>query len=207
MIQYDILSDNIPYEELFRLMKESFHEREEQGLDFTVIHSTYEDFKETLNDSHVVIAFEENPQTGEREYLGFQEMYFEGKKAVAGILAVSPKCKRTGIGSKIEEITEQFARDKGCVCMLSNTSEDATSSVNWHLKNNYFKRLIGSSHRTNYYTIFFRKQLKWHWFWSNTMLRTVYYNIFKFLYKLYRNKDGSFTTVGKLLGKLVGRNH
>ena len=202
MIQYEILRENIPYEELFQLMKESFHEREEQGLNFTVLHFTLEELKTILNGRPVVVAYEENTQTGEREYLGFQIVAIYGKKAVAGILAVSPKCKRTGIGSKIEEITVQFAKDEGCEYMESNTSEDATSSVKWHLRNNYFKQKVGSSQFTNYYTIFFRKQLKYHWFWSNKLLRTVYYTIYEFLFKLYRRKDASLTTFGKLLGKL-----
>lgn len=204
MIQYDVLKDNIPYDSLFPLMKESFHEREEQGLDFTVIHFELEDLKKSMNGLPVVVAFEEDPQTGNREYLGFQPVVIEGKSATAGILAVSPKCKRTGIGSKIEEISEQLAIDNGCTYMLSNTSEEAISSVKWHLKNRYFKYEIGSSHLTNYYTIFFRKQLKYHWFWSNKVFRSLYYSIFEFMYKLYRRKDSSYTAFGKLVSKLIG---
>lgn len=198
------MRENIPYEELFRLMLDSFQERKDQGLNFTVLHSTFDGFKKTLGNC-VIVAFDENPQTGERDYLGFQEVYFEGKKAIAGTMAISPKAKRTGIGSKIEEITEKIAIEEGCDFMVSNTSEDAISSVKWHLKNNYFKKVIGSSRHTNYYTIFFRKQLKYHWFWSNKALRTAYFNVYSFLYKLYRKKDGSLTAIGKLLG-LFGKN-
>ena len=126
-------------------------------MNFTVIQFTLEHLKKVLSGLPIIVAFEENPQTGEREYLGFQIVNIKGKEAVAGILAVAPKCKRTGIGSKIEEITQQFAIDEGCEYMTSNTSEDATSSVNWHLRNNYFKRSFGSNPGTNYYTIFFRK--------------------------------------------------
>ena len=200
MIQYDIMRENIPLEEFYRLLKDSFQERKDQGLDFTVLQYELEDLKKLLDVYPVVVAFDENPQTGEREYLGFQIVNIKGKEAMAGILAVSPKCKRTGIGSKIEELTQQFAIDEGCEYMSSNTSEDATSSVKWHLKNNYFKCKIASYSITNYYTIFFRKQLKYHWFWSNKLLRTVYYRIYEFLYKCYRKKDGSLTTIGKLLG-------
>ena len=200
MIRYDILRENIPCEELFRLMKDSFQERKDQGLNFTVLEYELENLKKLLDVNPVVVAFDENPQTGEREYLGFQIVKIEDKEAVAGILAVSPKCKRTGIGSKIEEITQQFVVDEGCEYMLSNTSEDAISSVKWHLRNNYFKQRIGSYDNTNYYTVFFRKQLKYHWFWSNKALRTAYFNVYSFLYKLYRKKDGSLTAPGKLLG-------
>ena len=200
MIRYDILRENIPCEELFRLMKDSFQERKDQGLNFTVLEYELENLKKLLDVNPVVVAFDENPQTGEREYLGFQIVKIEDKEAVAGILAVSPKCKRTGIGSKIEEITQQFVVDEGCEYMSSNTSEDAISSVKWHLKNDYFKLKIGSYDNTNYYTIFFRKQLKYHWFWSNKALRTAYFNVYSFLYKLYRKKDGSLTAPGKLLG-------
>ncbi len=200
MIRYDILRENIPCEELFRLMKDSFQERKDQGLNFTVLQYELENLKKLLDVNPVVVAFDENPQTGEREYLGFQIVKIEDKEAVAGILAVSPKCKRTGIGSKIEEITQQFVVDEGCEYMLSNTSEEAISSVKWHLRNNYFKQRIGSYDNTNYYTIFFRKQLKYHWFWSNKALRTAYFNVYSFLYKLYRKKDGSLTAPGKLLG-------
>lgn len=132
--------------------------------------------------------------------MGFQIVRIEDNEAIAGILAVSPKCKRTGIGSRIEELSQQFAIDEGCEYMLSNTSEEAISSVKWHLRNNYFKQRIGSYDNTNYYTIFFRKQLKYHWFWSNKALRTAYFNVYSFLYKLYRKKDGSLTAPGKLLG-------
>ncbi len=200
MIRYDILRENIPCEELFRLMKDSFQERKDQGLNFTVLEYELENLKKLLDVNPVVVAFDENPQTGEREYLGFQIVKIEDKEAVAGILAVSPKCKRTGIGSKIEEITQQFVVDEGCEYMLSNTSEEAISSVKWHLRNNYFKQRIGSYDNTNYYTVFFRKQLKYHWFWSNKALRTAYFNVYSFLYKLYRKKDGSLTAPGKLLG-------
>ncbi len=200
MIRYDILRENIPCEELFRLMKDSFQERKDQGLNFTVLEYELENLKKLLDVNPVVVAFDENPQTGEREYLGFQIVKIEDKEAVAGILAVSPKCKRTGIGSKIEEITQQFVVDEGCEYMLSNTSEEAISSVKWHLRNNYFKQRIGSYDNTNYYTVFFRKQLKRHWFWSNKALRTAYFNVYSFLYKLYRKKDGSLTAPGKLLG-------
>ena len=197
MIQYEILRENIPYEELFRLMQESFQERKDQGLNFLVLQFKLEDM---MDNCPVVVAFDENPQTGEKEYLGFQYVYIRGKKAIAGLLAVSPKCKRTGIGSKIEELTQQFAIDEGCEYMSSNTSEDAISSVKWHLRNNYFKQKVGSNPSTNYYTIFFRKQLKYHWFWSNKLLRTVYFSIYEFFYKCYRKKDGSLTAMGKLLG-------
>ena len=200
MIRYDIMRENIPLEEFYRLMKDSFQERKDQGLNFTVLQYELKDLKRLLDVAPVVVAFDENPQTGEREYLGFQIVRIEDNEAIAGILAVSPKCKRTGIGSRIEEFSQQFAIDEGCEYMLSNTSEEAISSVKWHLRNNYFKQRIGSYDNTNYYTIFFRKQLKYHWFWSNKLLRTVYFSIYEFLYKCYRKKDGSLTAIGKLLG-------
>ena len=203
MIQYEVLRDNIPYEQLFALMKESFHEREEQGLDFTVIHFTLENLKKALKGLPVIVAYEEISETGEKNYVGFQPIYIENKSATAGILAVSSQCKRKGIGTKIEEITEKVAIDAGCDFMRSNTSEEAISSVNWHLKNGYVKSSISSSCYTNYYTVFFRKYFKYHWLWSNKVLSSAYFSLFEQLYKHYRNKDGSLTKIGTIIHRFI----
>ena len=202
MIQYEVLRENIPYEQLFSLMKESFHEREEQGLDFTVIHFTLENLKKALKGRPVIVAFEEDPQTGERDYLGFQQMIIKGGEAFAGVMAISPKCKRKGIGSKIEMISEQVAVKEGCSYMTSDTSEVATSSVKWHLKNRYFKYKMRSYPSTNYYTVFFRKQLKTHWFWSVKAFRKIYFYFSAFLCRMYRKKDGSLTAIGSIVFKI-----
>ena len=77
MIRYEILRENIPCEELFRLMKDSFQERKDQGLNFTVLEYELENLKKLLDVNTEVLAFDENPQTGEREYMGFQIVRIE----------------------------------------------------------------------------------------------------------------------------------
>lgn len=171
MICVDILNkDEVPFEELYLIMKEAFKERSEQGLDFTCLSWSFEEFVSKLRNDTILIA-----QNVDDRIIGFERLYFEDDFVHCGLIAVLPNFKRKGIGSLLIKTAEQLVLSRNCEYMLADTAVDAKSSVKWHLRNGFNIVGIDSGPNTNYYSYLFRKQLVFHPFWSNSLFCKIHY--------------------------------
>lgn len=175
------------------LMKESFEERAAQGLNFSFMSFSIDEFIRCLSGNTIILALEDN------KIVAFQQLILHEKYLECGLIAVSSNYKRCGIGTIIFNKSEQFAYKKNCEYMIADTATKAKSSVLWHLNNGYFKYKMRSFPSTNYYSIVFRKQLKPHWLWSNEFLCNIHFKISSVLCHLYRHEDGTLKTLGKLI--------
>lgn len=192
--------DDTLYEILYSLMKNAFKEREDQGLIFKCTQFSFSEFKKDLDGKMLIIA--KRKEGNEVKIVGFQKFIIEKDYIDTGLIAVSPGNKRLGIGSLIFLRLKKTAYENNCKYMIADTAINATSSVNWHIKNGYFRYKLRSYPSTNYYSVVFRLQIEKHWFWSCEILRGIYFYISTLLCHLYRKKDGSLTILGKIFNPI-----
>ncbi|MBQ3750942.1 MAG: GNAT family N-acetyltransferase [Bacteroidales bacterium] len=195
----------VTYEEIVDLMHDSFKERLEQGLHFTSCTMSVDDFKRKYSDGVIIVGFDK--ATG--EMMAFYTFHLRRDKKNISFgyleqLAVSPKAKRSGIGSKMLAENCRIASSMGAHYMLSDTACKATSSVLWHYKNGFYKYELESYRSTNYWSFVFIKYLddtlkvrplmiKFHYGWSWLFIRAT------------RHKNGSDTTLGLLFKKIKSK--
>ena len=147
----------VPFEELYKLYKESFKQWQDCQIVTPAIGKTFEEFKGYIEKATVFVALD----AASNELLGMHCFYFYRKKgyAMGFFLVVSPKSKQQGVASRMLEHEIVFFRKHGCRFLKGNTLAAATWSVCWHLKNGY--RIVGYSRSVNSnspsYT--FRKQI------------------------------------------------
>lgn len=188
--------DNTSWEELVNLFHESFQERLDQGLNFTCSFFTPEDLERRSANSVVLVAFDKDNDNRLVGTVSFNQL--SEKKAEHLNLAVTPSYKHAGVATQLLLALLDFAYGSGCNYIVSDTAEQAISSVKWHKKNGFYPIALRSFGSTNYYSIIFRKQLKHHWFWSNPSCCAVHFAFSSAIYKQYRNVDGSLTKLGEV---------
>lgn len=193
---------NVTYEEIVSLMHDSFKERLDQGLNFTSCTMSVEEFKKKYSDGVIIVGFDK--ETNEMMAFYTFHLRMDKKNIPYGYLeqlAVSPKAKRGGIGSKMLAENCRIASSMGAKYMLSDTACGATSSVKWHYKNGFYTYELESYRSTNYWSYVFIKYLddslkksaiglKLHFLWS------------WFFIKITRHENGADTLIGKLYKKL-----
>lgn len=203
----NLLSEtNVSYQQLTDLLHAAFEERLEQGLNFTCSTMSAEQFEAKMKDGYVFVAL--NKETN--ELLGTVTIHVGTDKSgnVFGYheyLAVSPKVKHLGVGTKLALAWDALLKEKKAKYVLSDTACGATSSVNWHLKNGFQIYELESYRSTNYWSYVFIKylddsirkslfQIRMHYWWSWLFIRTT------------RHKNGSDTAIGKLYKKVKCKN-
>lgn len=197
MIQIAVLNRDIPYDQLFKLMKDAFREREEQGLNFGAVRANFESFQSALKDKTIIVAKKIGDNQDE-EIIGFQKISFQQNFMDCGLVAVSPQYKRQGVGKLLFEKSKELAIANHCDYMTANTATGAKSSVKWHLKNGY--RIVGlrSFFSKNYYSYIFRLQLKHHPLWSNGLYCYFRYLLSALKCRLCFHENGDFTMLMRL---------
>ena len=203
-IKISIKNDETTWGELANLLHESFQERLAQGLHFTCSYLTAEQLKSQSAGRIVLLAVDadKNNTLAGTVSIEFNEKDSNSVWAYHCNLAVSSLYKSRGIASLLFDRFQEIARSEGCTHIISDTAVGATSSVKWHLKNGFKKIGVRSFKSTNYYSVLFRKQLKYHWLWSNNTLCSIYYIMSFVLCHLYKNKDGSLTRFGVCLNRV-----
>lgn len=203
-IKISIKNDETTWGELANLLHESFQERLAQGLHFTCSYLTAEQLKRQSAGRTVLLAVDADKKNALAGTVSieFNEEDNSSVWAYHCNLAVSPSYKNCGIASQLFICFQEIARSEGCTHIISDTAVEATSSVKWHLKNGFKKIGLRSFKSTNYYSVLFRKQLKYHWLWSNKTLCRIYYIVSSLLCHLYKNKDGSLTWFGPCLNRV-----
>lgn len=203
-IDIRLLSDsNITYQQIVELMHASFEERIQQGLRFTCSSMTAEQFEKKVHDGFTFVAL--NTETN--ELLGTATLHI--KKDKKGIvygyheyLAVSPKAKHLGIGTKLlKERLLLLLLSHGGKYVMSDTACGATSSVNWHLKNGFLIYELESYRSTNYWSYVFIKYLDNSIRKSNVQIKLHYWSSWLFI-RLTRNVNGQDTKLGKLYKRI-----
>lgn len=193
---------NVSYQQLTDLLHAAFEERLEQGLNFTCSTMSTEQFEVKMREGYVFVAL--NKETN--ELLGTVTIHINTDKKgnVFGYheyLAVSPKVKHFGVGTKLALAWDALLKEKNAKYVMSDTACDATSSVNWHLKNGFQIYELESYRSTNYWSYVFIKylddsnrnslfQIKLHYWWSWLFIRIT------------RHKNGNDTVIGKLYKKV-----
>lgn len=189
--------EHTSWEELVVLFHESFQERLDQGLNFTCSFFTPEDLERRSEDCVVLVAIDKDCADRLVGTVSFNKL--SRNKAEHSNLAVIPSYKHAGVATQLLKALLDLAFKSGCNYIVSDTAEQATSSVKWHKKNGFYPFSLRSFGSTNYYSIIFRKQLKHHWLWSNPNCCALRFALSSAIYKLYRNNDGSLTKLGKIL--------
>lgn len=193
--------ESISWEELTKLFHEAFQERLDQGLNFTCSFFTPEDLEQRGGENVILVAKDkDNGALVGAAMVGI----VKDRRGTWGDLtnmAISPEFKRCGIGSKLEQARIDVAKSNGCTFVLSDTAVDATSSVQWHLKNGFKIVKLHSYTTTNYYSYIFRKQLVPHPLWSNSRFCKLYFWFSSCKCRLINRPNGDyrFPTVMKII--------
>lgn len=202
-VEVKLLSEtNISYQQITDLLHEAFEERLEQGMRFTCSTMTAKLLEEKISDGYVFVAL--NPTTN--ELIGTVTIHVDtDKKGIVfgyhEYLAVSPKAKHTGVGTRLSQAWINFLQNKGAKYVMSDTACGALSSVKWHLKNGFYIYGLESYRSTNYWSYVFIKyldksekkrniEIKLHFLWS------------WFFIRITRDIKGSDTMLGKIYKKI-----
>ena len=147
------------YEDVIKLIRESVQERLDQGLNFIVATMSADEYREKTKDSIVIVVYRGDELLGTA--CSTIKTDQDGKKySYEEMMYVTPYCKRGGLGSKMQQKRIEIAKENGCAYTISDTAEDAKSSVKWHLKNGYNLVELRSYEKTNYYSKVFRWQIE-----------------------------------------------
>ena len=201
MIIVKLLTDtNITYQQIADLQHSAFEERLEQGLCFTCSKMSAKQFEEKMKDVFVALNKDNN------ELLGIVSIHINTDKhgVIYGYheyLAVHPKMKHSGVGTKLAQAWQNLLVEKGAKYVLSDTACDATSSVKWHLKNGFQVYELESYRSTNYWSYVFIKYLDLSSSKNAFFLKQHYWRSWLYI-KLTRNKNGSDTSLGKLCKRI-----
>ncbi|MBQ9219039.1 MAG: GNAT family N-acetyltransferase [Muribaculaceae bacterium] len=196
-IRIVIKSDDVSWDEIAHLLHNSFEERKQQGLNFTCSSVTADMLERQNANSIVFVALLQNELIGT---VSMKIMQFKSYQyAYHYNLAVAPDYKGKGIADMLFNKFIENAINNECSFIKSDTAERAYSSVSWHKKNGFCPITIRSYGSTNYYSILFRKQLKYHWFWSNQWLCKVYFALSSFAYKRIKNEKGDYIGIGRVI--------
>ena len=197
---------NYTYEQLVDLMHDSFQERRDQGLLFTSCTMDVDTFKRKYSDAVIIVGY--NKDNGELLSFYTFHLFTTGRNKVIKYgyleqLAVSPKAKRTGIGTKMLDANIAIAQKMGASYMLSDTACKAESSVRWHYKNSFLLYELESYRSTDYWSHVFKLYLPKG---SNSLIRRcecrIHYCFSWIFIKLTRDIHGNDTSVGRLYKRL-----
>lgn len=197
------------YEQLVDLMHDSFQERKDQGLLFTSCTMDVETFKRNYSDGVIIVGY--NKENG--ELLAFYTFHLLSERRNKDMkygyleqLAVSPKAKRTGIGTKMLDANLALAQGMGASYMLSDTACKAESSIRWHYKNKFLLYAFESYRSTDYWSKVFKLYLPKG---SNTISRRIACRIHYWYtwirIRLTRDIHGKETFLGRLYRRILAR--
>lgn len=176
---------------ILNLIHDSFREHFDRGLQFTCSNYQISDIKNKItgDGNKCFIAINDK---GELIGISSVRINKDNKSAYECITAISPSAKGLGIGTALYEARKKYLIQMGCEYMLSDTSVDAVSSVNWHKKRCKCS-IIGyrSFARTNYYSYVFREDfVDVGWFKKNIGYKFIFIKSF-IITRIFYKKDGT----------------
>ncbi|NLE06314.1 MAG: GNAT family N-acetyltransferase [Crenarchaeota archaeon] len=192
----ELADTNITYEQIVDLIHRSFEERLDQNLLFTCLFIDVDSFKVKTSLGIIFVAL--NAVSNELLGTAYIQLKKDKNNDAYGYfeyLAIDPKVKRMGVGTKLCKSCYDFVIAAGASYILCDTDVQAKSSINIHLKNGF--RIIGlrSYPSTNYYSYLFRKQLKKSKKWDNIFYIKLIFIESYFKTKLTLKKSGEPTVL------------
>ena len=188
----------------------AFQERREEGLLFSCLSITEDEFRAKVGDDGVVfVAFD--LEDGRLLGTSVTHQRKDKKGVLYGyneLLAVHPDARRCGIASSMLKTRLDYHRQAGSEYVLSDTASGATSSIRYHLKNGF--KIIGlrSFPQTNYFSYLFRIQLIKETFgqrlYANDFFCRGVYLLSALRTRFVRRADGRYTRLAGLFIKRKG---
>jgi GNAT superfamily N-acetyltransferase len=181
------------WEEILAITHAAFAEHKENGLNMVPCDTTLENHKAFLYRCQLFIIRENGRiiayKAGRIDKAGNQNFF------QVQIACVLPENKGKGLGKKVHQLLEEYARTSGCAYLVTNTSCKATRSYAFHqsmgFKNWYYCHFEGK----NYISIVLRKDLqnglpgRWKPLirsWLSTHLKFHHDGSMTHLYRLYK---------------------
>lgn len=194
-------------EDVVNLLHESFQERLGQGLEFTCSTMTVDSFKNRTKNGTILVAWDSDIN----DLLGTATVTLrtDSKGIVYGYhenLAIRPKAKRLGIGTKLLEEHIIIVINAGGQYVLSDTAVGAESSVRWHLKNGFKIIALRSFPSTNYFSYIFRRQLTPSKLWDSKLYTSFRYHLSSIIIRMLYKEDGTNTCLGRWVSRLLKRS-
>lgn len=181
-------------------IKTVYEKRADEGIHFQALYKSTESIEQRINDSHgiVFVAVDEQSQ----ELLGTGTILFhydENHIPYAGFIleAVRPDVQGQGIGKMLKQRREECAKERGCHYIMSSTASNAESSIKYHLKSGAKKYGFSSAKNSDYYSIYFRKDIVSS-FKGSALYCFIRYQVTKAKTKLLFHDNGSFTKLGEV---------
>ena len=188
--------------DVLELIKESFQQWQENGLDSVLLRYTPAEFEQNTTDAVVLVAID----TESNELIGTTTLVpHRSKHEVGGYhkyLAVKPSYKGKGVASQLLKSCVEVAKSRDYSYILSNTSVHAEWSVRWHKKNGF--KIIGYyvSTASKYFCYRFRYQLKSPSIWNSTLCAHVAFCASYLKTRAMRTQDGGMTGFGNAVLKV-----
>lgn len=182
-------NEKAPYPEISSLIRESFKERLDAGLNFGCATFSAKQLCDHVKNDYVFAAYDEDEIVGTvtisiKEKYGFKYGWHEN-------LAVSSLYKGQGVASCLFQRVLSFANEQGLQFLLSSTAVSAGSSIRYHQKNGFLIYRLVSSHDTNYYSYHFIRPIQRMLFLKYRIFRLPIYYMTFVVCKLTKRKDGS----------------
>ncbi len=196
-----VLSDTkFTIKDIHDFIKTVYEKRADEGIHFQALSKSTESIEQRIDDNHgiVFVAVDEQSQ----ELLGTGTILFhydENHVLYAGFIleAVRPDVQGQGIGKMLKQQREVCAKERGCHYIISSTASNAVSSIKYQLKSGAKKYGFSSAKNSDYYSIYFRKDIVSS-FKGSALYCFIRYQVTKAKTKLLFHKDGSFTKLGEV---------
>lgn len=145
------------WEELSALTRSAFSEHKAKGLNMLPSYADGPRLARFLEDCQLILALNKTQIIAIYAYaihrLG------RSKFIDLRIAAISPQCKRMGIGRKMFNHVQKKAEEAGCLYLQTDTSCKAKSSRAYHQSCGFENWYYTHWRTTNYYSIVMRKEL------------------------------------------------
>ena len=151
------MRDSDSFEELTALLHGAYREHLRQGRNYLAATQSVEMTRRRCEGGTTLLAFADGRLAGTATMRETRK-----GRCLCGSLsqvAVSPDCRKLGLGKRLLNQLETMAREKGYSCLLCDTAATARELVSWYLRQGWQKVSCKSHPSTNYYSIVFRKYL------------------------------------------------
>ena len=188
--------------DVLELIKESFQQWQENGLDSVLLRFTPAEFEENTVGAVVLVAID----TDNNALIGTTTIVpHRSNNEVGGYhkyLAVNPGYKGRGVASQLLKSCIEVAKESDYSYILSNTSVHANWSVKWHKKNGFKIIDYYASASSGYYCYRLRYQLKSPSIWNSTFCTQVASCASYLKTRAMRRQDGGMTGFGNAVLKV-----
>lgn len=125
------------------LLNESYKELADMGLNYTASYQDEEETRKRMAKGRTFVLLSGKEIVGTILYYPRNEI--TGKNsAYLEQFAISPKLKRSGLGSIIMDFCEQLANDEKYEAIQLNTAQPATHLVEWYKRRGY--KIVAETH-------------------------------------------------------------